>query len=492
MDFNLVIFLTLILPLFYVVGQDNKLCVWSVDKFGMLCSNEFSEKKSEFSSFCYNEENQLCLTGSDNGYITFWLVQSGSQLHRFKGHDNAVSCISFVQFSKLKSQQTQQQHRNSIAGNSLEVQKNFFPNYNNSSMANMGSMALLSMTGGNSTPMGMPNTASSKGEPYLITGGFDGKLGTIILTEFIRQGTKPCYEYIVQAHECEILCVIGNHLDNTFLSAGNDGVIKIWTKDLDPVSSFKAHKQAVTNMVMDGYFLFTASDDLTIAMWDIKSKTKLKVLTGHENDILDLTIVPDSGHLLSAGRDGIIKLWDYTLGSTLFEYKRNNTEFNCMYYNKKSRELYAGTSTGVILRIQLDKKSNELTEVVPEDKFAAAAEVIENEKADTSNNEPAEDLSEEAEDEDDDEDDDDEDDEDNESIGEVPDEFDDDNNNYQYGKKKQIEEPPIELGPTPFDKIYKGTVGSALPTFVTKSRLLENKQLNTELWKLLKKQQQKK
>ena len=157
------------------------------------------------------------------------------------------------------------------------------------------------------------------------------------------------------------------------------------------------------------------------------------------------------------------------------EYKRNNTEFNCMHYSKKSKELYAGTSTGVILRVQLDKKTNELTDVVTEEKHKVV------EEKETTKQEVQEAI-----DENDEYDDDDEDNSDEDSIGEVP-EFDDDEVPH-YGLKKPQQEPPIELGPTPFDKVYKGTVGTALPTFVTKSRLLADKQLDKELWRILKKQ----
>lgn len=243
-------------------GQDSKICIWNVDRFGMFCGNTIKEPKSEIHCIGYTEEEDLCITGMDNGQAILWDVDTEASI-RLKGHDNSVSCVAFAKFvTKTKTKE--------------------------------------------------------KIRHYAITGGFDGKIGTIYLSEYLKQNVKPYYENTVLAHACEVVCVIANPLDKTFISGGNDGTIKIWSKDLDLVGTLKGHAHAVTSLALDGYFLFSAGEDNVIHVWETMSKQKIKVLEKHTADVTMLRVVPDTGHIISCSRDGTVYMWDYTQAKIIY------------------------------------------------------------------------------------------------------------------------------------------------------------------------------
>lgn len=64
----------------------------------------------------------------------------------------------------------------------------------------------------------------------------------------------------------------------------------------------------------DGKLLATGDENSAIHLWDVTSGKSLKVLTGHEGDVVDLDIDRGGSRLASAGHDGI-RLWQLPSGA---------------------------------------------------------------------------------------------------------------------------------------------------------------------------------
>jgi WD40 repeat protein len=370
------------------VGQDDQICVWSVDKFDMICRDTRREEKSEISSCCYVvtanaqgvnpvHESTLCVTGHDNGDITFWnvgnpnsVVTNNSYLYRVKVHENTTSCLC--------------------------------------------------------------HGTDSQKRTYIISGGFDGRLGICNITYLIKVSRKPTNETITKAHDSEILATCFNPLNDTIISSDNHGVIRVWTrsskkyedapvtvpdgtsdqasstvgdttnlnkedqsiKDITPrsrpasskyASSYSAsgewilvgemtggHSQGIACLALDGYFLFSAGEDARIVMWNSLSRVKLKTFSHlHEADICCMRVIPSSGYIISCSRDGTIIMWDYTTLDIKYRYKKVGTDYGSVSFDSERMEIYAGTVAGSILRIALAKKYANLNEPMSiEEKFA--------------------------------------------------------------------------------------------------------------------------
>ena len=96
---------------------------------------------------------------------------------------------------------------------------------------------------------------------------------------------------------------------------GNFIDVAVWSmKDLECKNTLSdMHNDTVTCMTIDGYFLFTGSDDRSIVMWNLNNYTQVGVLNGHKRAIQDLLMLKN-GYLVSCAFDYKVHVWDYNLG----------------------------------------------------------------------------------------------------------------------------------------------------------------------------------
>ena len=64
----------------------------------------------------------------------------------------------------------------------------------------------------------------------------------------------------------------------------------------------------------DGDKVISASDDLTLKVWDLKSGKELRTLRGHTDSVNGVAVTPDGGNVISASHDQTLKVWDLKSG----------------------------------------------------------------------------------------------------------------------------------------------------------------------------------
>lgn len=99
--------------------------------------------------------------------------------------------------------------------------------------------------------------------------------------------------------------------EDVFAVGYADGSIRIWSRAQGAVTVvFDGHRRAITALAFDtaGQRLASASQDTELVVWDIAAETGLFRLRGHRDQVTTLAFAgPD--HLLSAGKDTLLKLW---------------------------------------------------------------------------------------------------------------------------------------------------------------------------------------
>ena len=70
----------------------------------------------------------------------------------------------------------------------------------------------------------------------------------------------------------------------------------------------------------DGRTLLSASDDATLALWDVTTGLRVRTFRGHGGRVTAGAFTPDGRAVVSGGADMTIRLWDLTTGEPLREF----------------------------------------------------------------------------------------------------------------------------------------------------------------------------
>jgi len=125
----------------------------------------------------------------------------------------------------------------------------------------------------------------------------------------------------------EVTALSQNPNRSNLIAAGyQDGTVRLWRLNDDytqgePVVTFNGHKSAITQLCFDkqGNRLASGSRDTDVVLWDIVSEEGIARLRSHQDQITGLSFLNPNGeseeqtvvdYLVSAGKDGLIKLWD--------------------------------------------------------------------------------------------------------------------------------------------------------------------------------------
>lgn len=99
-------------------------------------------------------------------------------------------------------------------------------------------------------------------------------------------------------------------------AGGNDGSISIFDlKIMKNIGSLMQHEDGIEALEFykDDY-LISGSSDKTISLWRVSDWGHMKQLKGHTGCISAIAISPTGKFMLSAGRDGSLRMWDLMHG----------------------------------------------------------------------------------------------------------------------------------------------------------------------------------
>lgn len=99
---------------------------------------------------------------------------------------------------------------------------------------------------------------------------------------------------------------------HSIVSACADGSLKLWDATLvRPVPAWAGHGESVNLCTFspDGAYLVSVSD-LVLKVWDGQSGKERATLRGHADTVTACAFLPDARRVVSASRDGMIRIWD--------------------------------------------------------------------------------------------------------------------------------------------------------------------------------------
>ncbi|MEM8686732.1 MAG: c-type cytochrome [Pseudomonadota bacterium] len=135
------------------------------------------------------------------------------------------------------------------------------------------------------------------------------------------------------------------------LSASDDGTVRLWdleTRSL--IKRFKGHSHKVVKLALseDGTKAVSASWDRTARIWDLSTQEPGPVLKGHRNTITDVTFSTDGAHVFTAGYDGTIRQWRTETGEEVGELFSHGWGVNVLAALPSGEHLMFGGLNGFV------------------------------------------------------------------------------------------------------------------------------------------------
>lgn len=141
-----------------------------------------------------------------------------------------------------------------------------------------------------------------KGSEYLICGSFDGRVSVWEISLKSQSGQTAANRQVYPQLKSEIKNFVpdkselfGNEIhaiyyfpsdrenEEKIIIGGNPIDINVYSlKTSEKEGTLTGmHTDSVTCLCMDGYFLFSGSDDLSIVIWNMTNFTQIGILKGH-------------------------------------------------------------------------------------------------------------------------------------------------------------------------------------------------------------------
>lgn len=227
-----------------------------------------------------------------------------------------------------------------------------------------------------------------------VTGSQAAKVHACVAHAHARHGATPPLGVLLRpcqrrrltplrAAASQATCVAFVEAERMLATGDSEGVVKLWyLGTCDYLGTHRAHDAAVTALCVvpgrdadehtgapaERSLVVTASEDATLRVFDVTpprwvrgrsmpfdNATPRSVLRRHRGPVTAAASVPLSGHVLSAGADGQLCVWDARRGVCLRTTRRKE-EILCAALRYDVSEVVIGTKSGSVLRCPLGER----------------------------------------------------------------------------------------------------------------------------------------
>jgi WD40 repeat protein len=111
----------------------------------------------------------------------------------------------------------------------------------------------------------------------------------------------------------------------------------------------------------DGHRVVSASKDGTLKLWDLDEGRLLATFRGHTDVVTACAVTPDGQHVISASRDRTLKLWNLPSGRLLATFEGHTDAVTACAVLPDSRRVVSASRDGTLKLWSLDTQACLLT-----------------------------------------------------------------------------------------------------------------------------------
>merc|ERR1712012_13419 len=135
----------------------------------------------------------------------------------------------------------------------------------------------------------------------------------------------------------------------SIVTAGWDGVIKIWNKNLVSISSISPSLGPINCVMLHPRkeLCITGGWDNTIRIWDLQTLKSRAVIRGHESSVQSIKLTQDYRKIISGSLDGEVKVWDSSVGVEVASFNTGHG-LSHLEVDNDQQVLHVGHNSGVV------------------------------------------------------------------------------------------------------------------------------------------------
>jgi WD40 repeat protein/uncharacterized protein YecT (DUF1311 family) len=257
-------------------SSDNTARVWSVPA-GKVSA--VLRHRSPVLSAAFSQDGRRIATGSQDGTARIWDAASGSLLITLFGHAGAIESVAFNRAGDL------------IATGSAD---------NTARIWDAGSGSALAILSGHRAAVA--GVAFSSDGTTVVTASADKT------ARLWQTGNMLSKSIAARCTNCTSVSFSTDR--NRFISAGGSGEFQIWNATNGELVRAMRQDAAinVARLTSDGRIAITAGDDGVARLWDVDRGVAMAAIRGHDEAIVQAELTPDQERLVTAARDGSVRL----------------------------------------------------------------------------------------------------------------------------------------------------------------------------------------
>ena len=273
-------------------SSDGNIRLWDLESGE--CLRVLQGHTMDIRSVSMTHDGLYALSGGGDETIRFWNVKTGECLKVF-GENMGIVCAVYLDSNKylglsadipIKGERREQSESNLLR------------------LWNVTEGKCIRAFAGHTNWI---NSVYISGEGYYaLSGSYDN---TVRLWEV---STGRCIQ-IFRGHTGPVYSVCLNSNANYALSGSGDGTVRLWRINTgECIQIFKGHKDSVRTVSIskDSRHCVSGGSDNTLRIWDISTGQCVYVLEGHTDWINSVCISDDNRYILSGGEDETIRLWE--------------------------------------------------------------------------------------------------------------------------------------------------------------------------------------